>query len=198
MKNFLIAIPFILFLSCHSTKAMFTNPIEQYGRQEQLTDSVLRNLQQNNEVVLAFAVAHYAWVKMIQYQILALNNNQWKAYNYTVNMTNHTSSGLIEIEISNDAGGAVWKFIKEKDALKIQGDNGENFCSGDKKGSCNINDGASWQLYFITKNKIANPSYYEPEFYENCCPGNTERKLFIEVASKIRNAVGGGSGSPER
>jgi hypothetical protein len=198
MKKFLKAVPFILFLSCHNTKAMFTNPIEQYGRQEQLTDSVLRSLQQNNEVVIAFTMANYAWVKKIDYRILAMNNNKWKAYTYSNNITQHISSGLNEVEISNDAAEAIWHFIKEKDALKIPGDNGENFCAGDKKGNCNINDGASWQLFFITKDKIANPSYYEPEFYENCCPGNAERKLFIEVANKIRSAVAGGSGNPDR
>lgn len=192
MKILFLAIPVIFILSCRNTKAMSKDTIEQFGREEQVTDSVLHELQKNNDVVIAFAVAHYAWVKMIRYDILAMRNNEWKAYTYTVNNTNHTSSGLSEVAVLKDSAESVWKFIQQKEAAKIKGDNGEDFCSGDKKSTCNINDGANWQLLFITKTSIADPSYYEPQFYENCCPGNTDRQLFIEVANKIKNAVEGG------
>jgi len=84
----------------------------------------------------------------------------------------------------------LWKFIKEKEATKIEGDNGKDFCTADKKNNCNINDGVTWRLLFITKDNVINPSYYEPEYYENCCPGNANRQLFLQIANKIKSIVG--------
>ena len=41
---------------------MTANPLDQSGRKEQQPeDSVLLDLQKNNEVVLAFAIETYAW-----------------------------------------------------------------------------------------------------------------------------------------
>ena len=178
MKNIFFAIPFLLFLSCHNSKAMTANSLDQLGRKEQQPeDSVLLDLQKNNEVVLAFAIETYAWAKTKNYKILALNNNEWKGFNYTVNNTSHTSSGLMPVDVSADSCYALWKFIKDKEATKIEGDNGKDFCIGQKKNNCNINDGATWRLLFIMKNSIADPSYYEPEFYEKCCPGNSKPSI---------------------
>ena len=194
MKNIFCAIPVLLFLSCHNSKAMMANPVKQNGRQEQLQDSVLINLQQNNELVLAFAIETYAWAKTKNYKIITLNNNEWKGYNYSVNNSTHSSSELIPVAVSADSCDALWKFIKEKEATNIEGDNGEDFCTGNKNNNCNINDGATWRLLFITKNSVVDPSYYEPQFYESCCPGNINRELFLQVADKIKNIVGNTNG----
>lgn len=169
---------------------MVANPIEQYGKDEPLTDSVLLRLQQDNDVVLAFAVANYAWVKSVSYRIIALNKQQWKGYTYAVNYTRHTSTGLVETPVQADSCEALWKLIREREAVRIKGDNGEDFCTGEKKADCNINDGATWQLWFIAKTKIAAPSYYEPEFFERCCPGDKDRQLFLDVAGKLKTIVG--------
>ena len=170
---------------------MTANPLDQSGRKEQQPeDSVLLDLQKNNEVVLAFAIETYAWAKTKNYKILALNNNEWKGFNYTVNNTSHTSSGLMPVNVSTDSCNALWKFVKDKEATEIVGDDGKDFCTDQKKNNCNINDGATWRLLFITKNSIADPSYYEPEFYEKCCPGNSNRQLFLQVANKIKSIVG--------
>ena len=119
-----------------------------------------------------------------------MNNNEWKGFNYTVNNTSHTSSGLMPVNVSTDSCNALWKFVKDKEATEIVGDDGKDFCTDQKKNNCNINDGATWRLLFITKNSIADPSYYEPEFYEKCCPGNSNRQLFLQVANKIKSIVG--------
>jgi len=94
MKNIFFAIPFLLFLACHNTKAMTGNSIGQFEKPEQIQDSVLLNLQKNNEVVLAFVIETYAWAKTKNYQVLTLNNNEWRGYHYTVNNTSHTSLTL--------------------------------------------------------------------------------------------------------
>ncbi|CAN5125222.1 hypothetical protein BH11BAC6_BH11BAC6_01560 [soil metagenome] len=168
---------------------MSADSFNQYARQEQVTDSFLHTLQQNNEVVLAFAVETFAWAKTVNYHIIALNKNEWKGYTYYINKSSGNLSKLMEVSVSEDECSAVWKFIQDKQAWKIKGDDGTGFCSGSQKSNCNINDGAGWRLLIIIKDKIADPAYYEPAFYEECCPGNEERKLFIEVSDKIKNAV---------
>ena len=188
MKNVMLSISLVLFFSCHNTSAMSSNNINEYGRAEQISDSILHQLQQSNEVVLAFAVENYAWVKSINYKIIALNNNQWKGYTYSINKTRGTAS-INPAEVSQDSCNAAWKFFQQTTVAKIKGDNGENFCEGEKKNSCNINDGATWRLLILTKNNVIDPAYYEPQFFEECCPGNKDRKLFLEAVDKINNAI---------
>ena len=192
MKKYFV-IFLISFLSCHYTKSISADPMKESHEEVQLQDSALLNLRQKNDVVIAFALIQTAWVKSVNYKIVTLNKNEWKGYNYSINNTRHTTSGLTPVNVSNDSCNALWKFIQERDAVKIKDDNGENFCSGDKKNSCNINDGASWQLLFITKKDVVTPAFYEPEFYENCCPGNTDRQLFLQVANRIKNTVNSGN-----
>src|SRR5690349_21138360 len=103
MKNIFFAIPVLLFFSCHSSRAMTANPTEQNERQEQPEDSILKKLQQNNELVLAFAVETYAWARTKNYKILTLNNNEWKGYNYSINNSRQSSSGLIPVSVSADS-----------------------------------------------------------------------------------------------
>lgn len=162
---------------------------DNYARAEQVTDTFLHSLQQNNELVIAYAVETYAWAKTVNYQILAKNGNEWKGYSYYINKSNQgASKPPTEIVVSADECNKLWKFMQQKEAWKIPGDKGENFCPDGNK-NCNINDGANWRLLIITKDKVTDPSYYEPAFFEKCCPGNEQRKLFVETVDKIKHAV---------
>ena len=59
---------------------------------------------------------------------------------------------------------------------KIKGDSGQVFCNNGSA-NCTINDAGTSRLWIITKKSFINPSYYAPEFFENCCP-QKERGLF--------------------
>jgi hypothetical protein len=189
MKGFLMSLGIVFILSCNNTQVMSAGSFDQYARTQQITDSFLLSLQQHNEVVLAFAVESYAWVRAVNYRIIALNKGQWTGYTYY----KRTTGGAIEkheaVTVSNDICNEAWKFIQTNEAWKVKGDDGKDFCSGSQNKSCTINDGVTWRMLIITRDKITDPAYYEPAFYEECCPGNTERKLFIEASDKIKNAV---------
>ncbi|QEC68440.1 hypothetical protein FRZ67_14420 [Panacibacter ginsenosidivorans] len=189
MKGSLIVLFVAVILSCNNTRVMSANSFDQYARTEQVTDSFLLSLQQQNEVVIAFAVESYAWVRSVDYKIITLNKGVWKGYTYYKRTTGGVSEKHETINVSNDSCNGVWKFIQTQQAWKIKGDNGKDFCSGSEKKNCNINDGVTWRMLIITKDKITDPSYYEPAYFEECCPGNTERKLFIETVEKIKRAV---------
>jgi len=197
MKRIFLAVAVIIILSCNNTRVMSASNLNEYGRTEQVTDTFIHSLQQNNELVLAFAVETYAWAKTISYHILVKNKNEWKGYNYFVSITGGGSQKKELVKVSNDECNAVWSFMQSKEAWKITGDKGEDFCCGAKKSNCNINDGTTWRLLIITKDKVTDPSYYEPAFFEKCCPGNEERKLFLEATDKIKHAVPAVNGEEE-
>jgi hypothetical protein len=189
MKDYLIALFTVIVLSCNNTRVMSANSFDTHARTEQAADSFLLALQQQNEVVLAFAVESYAWIRAVDYRIIALNKGQWKGYTYYKRLSGGATEKHEQITVSNDVCNDTWKFIQTNEAWKIKGDNGKDFCGGSENKNCTINDGVSWRLLILTKDKITDPSYYEPAFYEECCPGNTERKLFIEAVNKIKTAV---------
>src|SRR5207244_4383723 len=118
-----------------------------------------------------------------------MNKGEWKGYTYRRKITGGITETHQTISVSKKVCDEVWKYIQTNEAWKIKGDDGKDFCIGEKKSNCNINDGVTWHLLIITKDKIVDPSYYEPAFYENCCPGNINRKLFIDVANKIKQSV---------
>jgi len=189
MKICLTGLCIAVILSCNNTRGMSASSFDAYARTEQVSDSFLLSLQQQNEVVLVFAVESYAWVRAIDYRIIALNKGQWKGYTYYKRTTGGATEKHESVTVSNDVCSEAWKFIQANEAWKVKGDNGRDFCDPSQNKSCTINDGVTWRMLIITKDKITDPSYYEPAFYEECCPGNAERKLFIEAVTKIKNAV---------
>ena len=192
MKNiFVYSLAVFLFSSCHTAKVIPAASFDQYGRTGQANDSVLHNLQQNNELVLAFAFETYAWAKTVTYKAIALNNNEWKGYNWYINKSQgQVMPNVNPMTVNNDSCNAIWNFFKAREVWKIKGDTGEGFCTGNKANGCNINDGSYLRLLIITKDKITDPAYYEPEFFEACCPGNTGRALFLEAVNKMQAAMG--------
>ncbi len=191
MKNILVySLAVLLFSTCRSTNAMSALSLDQFGRTEQAADSVLHNLQQNNELVLAFAIETYAWAKTVTYTAFALKNNEWTGYSWYVNKSQvQVTPNVNPMTVNNDSCNAIWNLFKAKEVWKIKGDTGDGFCTGSKANGCNINDGAHWRLLIITKDKIIDPAYYEPAFFEECCPGNTDRALFLEAVNKMQAAV---------
>lgn len=182
--------------SCGSTQKLSSvNLIDKYGRQETIEDSVIRSLQQNNDIVIALATENYAWARSTNYLIVAQHNDEWIGYNYFVNnMPLAKENGAIAnfninpAVVKKESCDSLLKYITDNEAWKIRGDSAGNFCPNNNK-NCVINDAAISRLWIITKNKLINPAYYAPEFYEECCAGNSERKLFLQIAYKISTIV---------
>jgi hypothetical protein len=176
-----------IFIACGSGKNMAAGqaPFEQHGMEEQLPDSFLHKLQQENEVVLAYAIENTAWGHSIAYSIIAHKNNEWKGYNYSINVKHNTT--INPVEVSATACDSVLAFFTGKEIWKIDGDKGRGACNDTSgKKNCIINDGRTWRLLVMTPQRVTRCSYYEPQFYEDCCPGNGERRLFLDAVEKIK------------
>ena len=193
----LICIMALINTGCSAQKNILENNVDVPGtKQQPIEDSILRKLQTENDLVIAYAVENFAWVRSIDYHIIAQKNNEWKGYSYHLNLM-HNASGsptiIKDVIVNNAACNAALNYINENKAWTIPGDSGNGFCNDGNK-NCNINDAASARLWIITKNTVVNPSYYAPEFFEKCCP-DKQRGLFVSITKKIAAIFGSNNDS---
>lgn len=188
MKQLIYFFTLLAILSCKNTKVMSSDISEKNvtvdENSDQPKDSIIRKLQNENDLVLAFEVETVAWAKTSSYKILAKKGDTWKAYTAHVSRMPQSQSTLQPAEINNAQAERLWQFFKDNKIGSLPGDKDGNFCDDESK-NCNINDGTVWHLLIMTKNKFDYPTYYEPAFFEKCCPGNKERELFLQAANKL-------------
>jgi len=194
MKKMTILLCGIFCIAACSSQKNSMNTIEFAGKNILPDDSILLDLQNKNDIVLAAETETFAWAKTSHYQILAKKGNNWMGYVYYVNKTNPAERNNPEnfninpAVVDNPNADSLWQWLMQNDVWKIPGDNGKDFCNG-SAGKCNINDAATSRLWILVKDKGINPSYYAPEFFEKCCPGNIHRKLFLQAFEKISALV---------
>jgi hypothetical protein len=194
LKQLLLpAIIVAVFVSCSAQKNSLMQQVDVLGNDKTIEDSVIRKLRNENDLVIAYAVENFAWVRSINYVIIARKNDEWTGYHYYVNLMRNQSQpgapGNINPAVVNkSACDSLLQYISQTKAWNIPGDSGQNFCPGSGKG-CNINDAAGTRLWIITKKGLINPSYYAPEFFEQCCPGDKDRALFLSITKKIQEIV---------
>ncbi len=195
MKNFILLSALIIAIqSCSQTQSLNQPLLNGMGRQEEIKDSVLNAIRQKSDVVLAFAVENYAWGRTTNFLILSKTGENWMGYNYFVNsiagstINGNETFNINPAVVNEKSADSLLAFLKEKKVWEIQGDNNEGFCPDGNK-NCMINDAPVERLWIVTKESLVNPSYYAPAFYEECCPGNENRQLFIKITQNIRRIV---------
>ena len=189
-------LPFLIIalygISCSAQKNMLVQQVDNRGNNQIIEDSVIRRLRANNDIVIAYATENFAWVRSISYLIITQNNGEWMGYQYYVNLMRNqplaSAPGNINPAIVSAAAcDSLLQYLTQHEAWNIKGDAGQNFCPDGNNG-CNINDASSARLWIITKKGLANPSYYAPDFFEECCP-DKNRALFLSITNKIQNIV---------
>ena len=156
----------------------------------------MKQLQQENDLVISFASLNYAWARRGSFYVLAQKNKMWKLYRYDIKLPPSAEDAAISLTpVETDAAEAEKiKVLYTKARLwQTEGDNGENFCRGKK--DCNISDAESWAISVATKTNVHTTAYYAPEFFEECCPGDAYRKQFIIIAKAIMKLAGDDKGS---
>ncbi|HYK45087.1 MAG TPA: hypothetical protein VEV83_07960 [Parafilimonas sp.] len=189
----ILGIIFCAFASCSAQQNSVVQQVDALGRSETIEDSVIRRLRDNNDLVIAYAVENFAWVRSANYLIIAKNSNEWTGYHYYVSLMHNPGQpaapgNINPAEVNKLSCDSLLEYISKTKAWTIKGDSGENFCPNSNQ-SCNINDASGARLWIITKQGSVNPSYYAPEFFEECCPGNKDRALFLSIAKKIEQIV---------
>lgn len=176
---------------CSAQKNLVEQNINSSGNKQAIEDNELKKLQSENDLVIAFAVENFAWVKSIDYFIIAKNSNGWKGYKYHHNLMRGnagTPTSIQSHDVNSTDCDAVVKYISDNEGWNIKGDSGQDFCSDGNK-NCNINDAPGSRLWMITKTAYISPSYYAPQFYEKCCP-EKQRGIFLSITQKIAGIFG--------
>lgn len=157
----------------------------------------LKQLQQENDLVISFGTLNFAWARRGSFYVLGEQNNAWKMYRFDAKLppsADDASMSVSPLEVSSAEAENIKALYTKAQLWKTAGDGGENFCTGKK--NCNINDAETWTLSVATKKNIHTTSYYAPDFFEECCPGNAYRKDFIAIGKammKLAPETGGGA-----
>ena len=182
----------LITTGCSAQKNLLITSIESSPGKNTVEDSALQKLQSENDIVIAYAIENFAWVKSIDYQIIAQKDGEWKGYRYHKNLMRSNAgspTSFSNVAVNSRDCDAFLNYLTDNKAWEIKGDQQGNFCS-DGNQNCNINDAASARLWMITKNSAINPSYYAPDFFQKCCP-DTQRGLFLSITKKISTITGG-------
>src|SRR5215203_3842630 len=173
IKRFLLSTIIVsAFSSCVGQKNSVMHHVDALGRDQTIEDSVIRRLRESNDIIIAYAIENFAWARSISYLIIAKKNDEWMGYRYYVNLMpnqpRESAPGNINpAEVNNVVCDSLLQYITKTSAWNIKGDADRNFCP-DANQNCNINDAEGARLWIITKKGLVNPSYYAPEFFEQC------------------------------
>lgn len=156
-------------------------------------------LQKENDLIIAFAKLNYAWARKGTYYVLAGKNDTWKMYVFTSKLppaTDETVTSLSPVKISQDSAKQIAALYSASELWQTEGNTDGDECEG--KGGCNINDAETWTISAGTDKIMHTTTYYAPEFFEECCPGNRLRTRFIAIAKQLQKLAGNQSSAPDR
>lgn len=194
MKQLIAAviISAVFTIGCSSSKkaalvkeAQVRALIDTLGRQEQLADTFLHRLQQENELVIAAGTASLAWGQNYNYTIAVRNHGTWQGYVYTISGTRaNPRVGISNVAIDSKAA----------DEAALQLNNTALWTGKDNHETCNMQvaDGSASSLLVAAGSKVLRNQYYMPEVYQQNCP-DSSRQLFIEAFGKVRGLAGNGN-----
>lgn len=146
----------------------------------------LNMLQQQNDLVIAFATLNYAWLRKGDFYVLTNRENTWQLYRYQTKLppsAEEEAAAPAPQSISPELAEKIKNMYAGSQLWKTGGDNGGNFCNGRK--DCNITDAETWTISVTTPQTIHTTTYYAPQFFEKCCPGNAYRQQFIAIANAM-------------
>ena len=82
----------ILLLSCSNSRAISSSNMDTPVNSNQLTDSVLQTLHNNNDLIIGVAFENFAWGHNATYRVFAMKNDEWTAYTW---YTNYNAVGVV-------------------------------------------------------------------------------------------------------
>ncbi|MDQ2752864.1 MAG: hypothetical protein M3R72_07560 [Bacteroidota bacterium] len=185
------------FIACYSNKqlayssgnhlndTLIQNINKSKSDNVQTANSTLKKWAKQNDLIIAFATLNYAWTRKGTYYVFTCKNNQWKLYSYQVklNAVSDSAIQITSIKIPDSEAENIKRLYASSQLWKTSGDERGNFCNDNK--DCNITDAETWTLSVATPENIHTTTYYAPEFFEGCCPGNPYRQQFVTIAKEI-------------
>lgn len=170
--------------------------VNKYGEKQLFPDSIIRHMQTGKKLLIGYIVYNNARKEMpTVYYLVILQAKKNIAVQYKANRIRTAAGTFFTADTLYPANGAIdslvaltaqlqpWK-IRHADTTDADpcNDQGTNMAPG-----CSIADAASLSLMLGTGTHTVQSSYYAPEYYEyECCPGDEERKHFLQVIQRIK------------
>lgn len=198
---FILSLMILLFANAFaqennsSTKKLIKQIDNYLSKKSKPTDSVLRALQKNNDMVIGYSTYSLARAKLpVTYFLVAFKGKKAKAYKYIrrVVVNNEKKYEFESFAVPDIVSDSILNLVETEKTweIKCNEDSEEMLCSHlNKQPVCSmINDAASKGLIIITKRSLNTSSFYAPEYFEyECCPGNDKRKRFLATIKPIVN-----------
>lgn len=201
---------FIIITACSSNKNLAQTNVKT------TTDSLLQHINHSttdtkvvnphlvklageNDLVIAFGTLNYAWTRTGKFYVLTSHNNAWQLYTYEVKLPftqADETAALTPQNVSPEMAEKIKKLCAASELWQTNGDKDGRFCSG--KNNCNITDAETWTISIATQKNIHTTTYYAPQFFEECCPGNPYRQRFVAIAKEMMALGKNNSSAPEK
>ena len=200
IKCFLYISAFLQCLSCTNIFILQGNVIKQ---QQSVTDSlpfsdpILDSIVETNTLIIGYADSSTNIYRPINYYLVGFKADKVTSYVYKKNkvvINDQKSYELSTRPLNNKVGKAILSTFLKNEGWNINYDDTKSpslFCPNKEVGlrECNISDGKTNLLYVITRGRIKVSKFYEPMYFEQeCCPGNSDRKHFLEIIKPIQKA----------
>jgi hypothetical protein len=158
-----------------------------------LTDSVLSSIKGRYDLVVGYSIASNSTLP-VQYYLVAFNQTSTKAYKYKVRQYATSQQKLFQLDsiaVDNSTRDSVLEVYNSDEgwSLKHNEDSSTGYCADfEKFAYCNISDGETYSFIVFTKKTGTASSFYAPQFFEKCCPGNDARKRFLALMKPVAKA----------
>ncbi len=185
-------------LPCQYQTVLFNRSTAVKQTQNPLNPA-LSKLQGESDLLIVFAKLNYAWARKGTYYVLASQKDKWNMYVFDSKLppaAGENISNLSPVAVSADAAKKITEMYSASQLWETDGNTDGNECEG--KGGCNINDAETWTLSAATEQTMHTTTYYAPEFFEECCPGNRHRARFLAIAKQLQTLAGNQSSAPDR
>lgn len=176
--------------SFHSSNDTLIQLVNQSKKDTGHINTTLNKLAKENDLIIAFATLNYAWTRTGTYHILVLKNKQWKLYSYQSKLSSALNDSIPQIDSINlidSTAEKIKQLYASSQLWNINGGENKLFCNNKK--DCNITDAETWTLTIATPQNIHTTTYYAPDFFESCCPGNSYRHSFVAIVKEIEKIV---------
>ncbi len=199
MRSLFLPIFFCLFFyACNSNKPLVQSSINKtndtliqiINKSKKDTTSInpqIKKMAKQNELVIAFGTLNSAWTRKGTFYVLACKNKMWKLYLYQLKLSSALIDSTPQIDSSNlsvSSAEHIKQLYTSSQLWNTSGDTNSLFCNNKK--DCNITDAETLTLSVATPQNIHTTTYYAPEFFEQCCPGNPYRHSFVAIAKEIQ------------
>ena len=195
-KLFLIITIIYSFEGCSGTNKSWKTDFKAVASIEIFEDSILKRLQENfNLLIITYNQLSRNPERSPYFKIMAFDNKSWYAIEYhkpTVQMLNHIYTlKYKKYELSFSKSDSVLNIFKKTNFLQIKPkDEGcvESNLQKDKNGKyilCQIADASTPTIIIVQKKWVSRKIYFAPEYWEECCPGNRDRQVFIKCYKAV-------------